>query len=168
MKHYPRIILFPVTTILCIRLVSRVPDAEQCNKKSQTNLRIKRTTQKLRVVYFFLCYSLFSFNISVYIFLILRSAAGMPGPRGASILHPKMSDIMPLPNLKQHYAPLYIWGEGEGLLSILQQLSCYIFASISVRQLELTVSNHAENAPPPSIHVTTASRGKQVNLMCEL
>ena len=45
MKHYPRIILFPVTTILCIRLVSRVPDAEQCNKKSQTKLRIKRTTQ---------------------------------------------------------------------------------------------------------------------------
>ena len=36
MKHYPRIILVPVTTILCIRLVSRVPDAEQYYKKSQT------------------------------------------------------------------------------------------------------------------------------------
>ena len=113
MKHYPRIILVPVTTILCIRLVSRVPDAEQYNKKSQTRLRIKRTTQATCCVFFVLCYSLFSFNICVYIFLILRSAAGMPGPRGASILHPK--------NVR-HYAvtesqttlcpPLYLGGGG--------------------------------------------------------
>ena len=67
---------------------------------------------------------------------------------------------MPLPNLKQHYAPLYIWGEGEGLLSILQQLSCYIFASINVRQLELTVSNHAEDAPPPIYTCNNSFEGK--------
>ena len=63
MKHYPRIILVPVTTILCIRLVSRVPDAEQYNEKSQTKLRIKRTTQS-----YVLC--IFLFSAIVYFLLI--------------------------------------------------------------------------------------------------
>ena len=47
MKHYPRIILVPVTTILCIRLVSRVPDAEQYYKKSQTPATVPTNSSHL-------------------------------------------------------------------------------------------------------------------------
>ena len=32
MKHYPRIILFPVTTISVIRYISRLPDAEKATR----------------------------------------------------------------------------------------------------------------------------------------
>ena len=118
MKHYPRIILFPVTTIS----VSGGVESSRCRTKQQefSNTIEDKENYTSYELFIFRCCGSFSFNICAYIFHVCRSAAGMPGPRGASILRPKMSDIMPFPNLKQHYAPPLYLGEGEVLLSILR------------------------------------------------
>ena len=83
--------------------------------KAESNLKHiedKKNYTQLRL-FIFLFGGSISFNIlvSTVLFYLFRLSAGMPGPRGASILRPKMPDIMPVPNLN-NIMPFHSGGGG--------------------------------------------------------
>ena len=161
MEHYPRIILVPWQRYLYPGWWNNLPKAEK-KRDTSSLLRTQRATHSYSFLILFCGSIAFSIWVStVFLLILVFGWYAWTRPLGsmrACILCPKMPDIMPLPNLN-NIMPLFIRGRGRRCL-VFPNSFLVIFASISVRQLELTVSNHAENAPPPSIHVTTASRGK--------
>ena len=70
MKHYPRIILFPVTTISVSGCLRGFPMQNKATRILK-HIEDKENYTKLRVVFYFLFGSSISFNIWVYTFFLI-------------------------------------------------------------------------------------------------
>ena len=156
MKHYPRIILVPLITISESRSVL---SRSRIKQRDNLKLRIRRATLRAKISFIFFCGSIsLTFVCLKFFTSVFGLYAWIPPIAEQAYYAPKMPAIMPMPNIN-NIMPFHSGG-GRGA-AYYSPIVFIIFASINVRQLESTFSNHAEQPPlPPPMHVTTTSRGK--------
>ena len=154
MKHYPRIILVPLITISESRSVL---SRSRIKQRDNLKLRIRRATLRAKISFiFFLWFNFVNICLSKVFTSVFGLYAWIPPIAEQAYYAPKMPAIMPMPNIN-NIMPFHSGGGGSA--AYYSPIVFIIFASINVRQLESTFSNHAEQPPPP-MHVTTTSRGK--------
>ena len=167
MKHYPRIILFPVTTILCTRLV----ESTQMRIKATRDLKRDQAERELQHSYeslFFLCVvvlMILTFLCTHFTYFRLRLVCLDPGEQAFYAL--KCPTLCRYRISTTLCPPLFLGG-GVGAAqyfpnSHLSYVCQYLCTAVGIDCFLTT-----QRTPPPTVHVATTSRGKQVNLMCEL